>query len=131
MNRQTEDYISLKPIADRFKDAANSITDDEIRNMIKNSLQRQIDEQLDLGLDALGYHVTDIIDNWFDDCNNENFVITLIENGLKKNLIEVSNMELTKEQAIEEQLKQPTVAEVVKTAEKEPEIPDSMKQEEM
>ena len=44
MNRQTEDYISLKPIADRFKDAANSITDDEIRNMIKNSLQRQIDE---------------------------------------------------------------------------------------
>ena len=43
MNRQTEDYISLKPIADRFKDAANSITDDEIRNMIKNSLQRQID----------------------------------------------------------------------------------------
>lgn len=84
MNRQTEDYISLKPIADRFKDAANSITDDEIRNMIKNSLQRQIDEQLDLGLDALGYHVTDIIDNWFDDCNNENFVITLIENGLKK-----------------------------------------------
>lgn len=84
MNRQTEDYISLKPIADRFKDAANSITDDEIRNMIKNSLQRQIDEQLDLSLDALGYHVTDIIDNWFDDCNNENFVITLIENGLKK-----------------------------------------------
>ena len=84
MNRQTEDYISLKPIADRFKDVANSITDDEIRNMIKNSLQRQIDEQLDLGLDALGYHVTDIIDNWFDDCNNENFVITLIENGLKK-----------------------------------------------
>lgn len=86
MNRQTEDYISLKPIADRFKDAANSITDDEIRNMIKNSLQRQIDEQLDLGLDALGYHVTDIIDNWFDDCNNENFVITLIENGLKKKI---------------------------------------------
>ena len=40
-------------------------------------------------------------------------------------------MKLTKEQAIEEQLKQPTVAEVVKTAEKEPEIPDFMKQEEM
>lgn len=84
MNRQTEDYISLKPIADRFKNVANSITDDEIRNMIKNSLQRQIDEQLDLGLDALGYHVTDIIDNWFDDFDNENFVITLIQNGLKK-----------------------------------------------
>lgn len=48
-------------------------------------------------------------------------------------------MKLTKEQAIKEQLKQPTVAEVVKTAEKEPvpaagkapEIPDFMKQEEM
>lgn len=48
-------------------------------------------------------------------------------------------MKLTKEQAIEEQLKQPTVAEVVKTTEKEPvptagkepEIPDFMKQEEM
>ena len=33
--------------------------------------------------------------------------------------------------AIEEQPKQPTVAEVVQTAEKEPEIPDFMKQEEM
>lgn len=32
MNRQTEDYISLKPIADRFKNVANSITDNEIRN---------------------------------------------------------------------------------------------------
>ncbi len=47
-------------------------------------------------------------------------------------------MKLTKEQAIEEQLKQPTVAEAVKTAEKEPvpaavvepKIPDLMKQEE-
>lgn len=35
MNRQTEDYISLKPIADRCKNVANSITDNEIRNMIK------------------------------------------------------------------------------------------------
>ena len=60
MNRQTEDYISLKPIADRFKNVANSITDDEIRNMIKNSLQRQIDEQLDLGLGTLGCCVTKI-----------------------------------------------------------------------
>lgn len=84
MNRQTEDYISLKPIADRFKNVANSITDDEIRNMIKNSLQRQIDEQLDLGLDALGYYATDIIDNWFDDYNNENFVVNLIKDRLKK-----------------------------------------------
>ncbi len=84
MNRQTEDYISLKPIADRFKNVANSITDDEIRNMIKNSLQRQIDEQLGLGLDTLGYRTTEIIDHWFDDCGNENFVVTLIENGLKK-----------------------------------------------
>ena len=47
-------------------------------------------------------------------------------------------MKLTKEQVIEEQLKQMTVAEAVKTAEKEPvsasgkepEIPDFMKQEE-
>lgn len=84
MNRQTEDYISLKPIADRFKNVANSITDDEIRNMIKNSLQRQIDEQLDLGLGTLGCCVTDIIDHWFDDCGNEDFVVTLIKNGLKK-----------------------------------------------
>ena len=86
MNRQTEDYISLKPIADRFKDAANSITDDEIRNMIKNSLQRQIDEQLDLELDTLGCHTTDIIDHWFDDWDNENFVITLIKKWFKEKI---------------------------------------------
>lgn len=84
MNRQTEDYNSLKPIADRFKNVANSITDNEIRNMIKNSLQRQIDEQLNLGLDTLGCRTTEIIDHWFDDYGNEDFVVTLIQNGLKK-----------------------------------------------
>lgn len=47
--------------------------------MIKNSLQRQIDEQLDLGC-----RTTEIIDHWFDDYGNEDFVVTLIKNGLKK-----------------------------------------------
>ena len=42
LSKQTEDYIKLKPIADRFKEAAMSISDDEIKAIIKEELREQI-----------------------------------------------------------------------------------------
>lgn len=49
MTRQTEDYITLKPIADRFKEIANSISDEEIKILIKEELKHQIKEQVEFG----------------------------------------------------------------------------------
>lgn len=49
MTRQTEDYITLKPIADRFKEIANSISDEKIKILIKEELKHQIKEQVEFG----------------------------------------------------------------------------------
>jgi len=39
---QTENYIILKPIAERFNRIANSISDDEIKSLIKNEMRDQL-----------------------------------------------------------------------------------------
>jgi len=39
---QTRDYITLKPIAERFKEVAATISDDKIKCLIKNELREQI-----------------------------------------------------------------------------------------
>ena len=40
MSRQVQDYITLKPIAERFKEVAMSISDDEIKALIKGRTKR-------------------------------------------------------------------------------------------
>jgi len=42
MKNQTENYIILKPIAERFNKIANSISDDEIKSLIKNEMRDQL-----------------------------------------------------------------------------------------
>ena len=44
MNNQTADYISLKPLADRFRKAAESINDDEIKNIIKSKIEEKVEK---------------------------------------------------------------------------------------
>ena len=39
---QTENYIILKPIAERFNRIANSISDDEIKSLIKDEMRDQL-----------------------------------------------------------------------------------------
>lgn len=55
---QTESYIVLKPIAERFSKIANSMTDDEIKLLIKNGLKEQLDNL------NLGDIVADIASDW-------------------------------------------------------------------
>jgi len=40
--KQTENYIILKPIAERFNKIANSISDDEIKSLIKDEMRNQL-----------------------------------------------------------------------------------------
>ena len=42
MPNQTESYIVLKPIAERFSRIASEITDEEIRTLIKSELSQQL-----------------------------------------------------------------------------------------
>lgn len=49
MTNQIQDYITLKPIAKRFKEVANSISDEEIKSIIKQELREQIRNQVNFG----------------------------------------------------------------------------------
>lgn len=42
MDNKTESYIILKPIAERFNRIASEITDNEIKNLIKNEMKEQL-----------------------------------------------------------------------------------------
>jgi len=42
MNNQTENYIILKPIAERFNRIAKEISDEDIKYIIKEAMREQI-----------------------------------------------------------------------------------------
>ncbi|OHD25262.1 MAG: hypothetical protein A2Y34_03910 [Spirochaetes bacterium GWC1_27_15] len=42
MNNQTENYVILKPIAERFNLVAKEITDNDIKYIIKEAMKEQI-----------------------------------------------------------------------------------------
>jgi uncharacterized membrane-anchored protein YjiN (DUF445 family) len=42
MNQQTENYIILKPIAERFSKVAETISDADIKYIIKEAMKEQI-----------------------------------------------------------------------------------------
>jgi len=46
MNNQTDNYIILKPISERFNEVAKTLTEDDIKTLIKERLRAKIDEQL-------------------------------------------------------------------------------------
>lgn len=83
MNKQTADYISLKPLADRFREVANSISDDEIKNIIVKKLEEKVDEQLD----GINIPLEEIVNYWFEDENNINWVIDNLKESIENKLL--------------------------------------------
>lgn len=83
MNKQTADYISLKPLADRFREIANSISDDEIKNIIVKKLEEKVDEQLD----GINIPLEEIVNYWFEDENNINWVIDNLKESIENKLL--------------------------------------------
>ena len=63
---QTENYIVLKPIAERFNHIASDITDGEIRSLIKSELREQ------LKCVDFGGMISEIAYDWVD--NNRDVV---------------------------------------------------------
>lgn len=81
MSKQAEDYIKLKPIADRFKEVAMSILDDEIRQIIKDELREQIRKQVNFG-----YNLENLTEEWFEDVKNQDFVLDTLKEGIVRKI---------------------------------------------
>lgn len=61
MNQHTENYIILKPIAERFNRVASEITDDDIKYMITSLMKEKIAESINFDI------VSDIIDRYIEE----------------------------------------------------------------
>ena len=74
---QTERYIVLKPIAERFARVANEITDEEIKSLIKYEMRLQI-EKIDFVRT-----VRDVIDDYLDRDTTKEEIIGLLKANIK------------------------------------------------
>lgn len=65
MTQQTENYLILKPIAERFNRVASEITDDDIKYMITSLMKEKIADAIDFGV------VTDVINEYIEEHSEE------------------------------------------------------------
>lgn len=84
MTKKTEDYLSLKPLAERFQEAASRITDEELDYIIRSKIKEQIESQIDFS--SFGTAIEETIENWFEDNENCNFVLDTLRESVKRRL---------------------------------------------
>ena len=65
MTTQTENYLVLKPIAERFNRVANEITDNDIKYMITSLMKEKISESINFDI------VADIINDYIENHKDE------------------------------------------------------------
>ena len=65
MTTQTENYLILKPIAERFNRVASEITDDDIKYMITSLMKEKISESINFDV------VADIINDYIENHKDE------------------------------------------------------------
>jgi hypothetical protein len=65
MTLQTENYLILKPIAERFNRVSAEISDDDIKYMIKSLMKEKIAEAIDFSV------VSDIINECLEEHKDE------------------------------------------------------------
>lgn len=65
MTQQTENYLILKPIAERFNRVSSEITDDDIKYMITSLMKEKIADAIDFSV------VTDVINEYIDNHSEE------------------------------------------------------------
>ena len=65
MTTQTENYLILKPIAERFNRVTNEITDDDIKYMITSLMKEKISESINFDI------VADIINDYIENHKDE------------------------------------------------------------
>lgn len=65
MTQHTENYLILKPIAERFNRVTSEITDDDIKYIIKSLMKQKIEEAIDFS------SVSDIINEYLEEHKEE------------------------------------------------------------
>lgn len=79
MEKQTENYIILKPIAERFNEVAKEISNDDIKNIIKEAMREQIKGIFDFG------RLEELTDEYIEENEDDikDMIATSISNRLK------------------------------------------------
>jgi len=80
LSEQTESYIVLKPIAERFSLVASEITDDEIKQIIKSEMREQ------LGRIRFGDVLSELVDEWFEDEDHVNMIRDTFTESVKNRI---------------------------------------------
>ena len=75
---QTENYIVLKPIAERFSKVASEISDDDIKLIIKDVMRERIANDINFS------EITDKISEFVE--NNEEFITHAVLDSIAKRL---------------------------------------------
>lgn len=76
MKQQTENYLILKPIAERFSRVSSEITDDDIKYIIKQVMKEKITEALDFDF------VQEKLTSWIDD--NSDQIVHAMQDAIMK-----------------------------------------------
>lgn len=78
MTNQTENYIILKPISERFNRIAKEITDDELKWLIKDTIKEQLKAAVNF------WKLQDMIDEFIDE--HEDKIKGILIESMKKRL---------------------------------------------
>jgi glyceraldehyde-3-phosphate dehydrogenase/erythrose-4-phosphate dehydrogenase len=78
VEKQTENYIILKPIAERFNKIAKEISDDDIKYIIKEAMREQIKGIFDFS------RLEDFTDEFIED--NEDSIKKMIAESISNRL---------------------------------------------
>ena len=80
---QTENYIVLKPIAERFSKVASEITDSDIETIIKDVMKERIADVIDFS--SITYKISEFVEN------NEELIVHAVLDSIAKRLELPSN----------------------------------------
>lgn len=72
---QTENYIILKPLSEKFNRIAAEITDDEIKNLIKSEIRQQISRC------DFSSVIKEVYDDWLEDSGE--FLVDTFQDFIK------------------------------------------------
>ena len=82
MNQQTYDYISLKALSDRFREVAATITNDEIKSIIKSQIEEKVKDELY----SVDIPLSEIVNEWFEDEDNSTWILDTLKKSIEYKL---------------------------------------------
>ena len=82
MNQHTYDYISLKALSDRFREVAATITNDEIKSIIKSQIEEKVKDELY----SVDIPLSEIVNEWFEDEDNSTWILDTLIKSIENKL---------------------------------------------